>query len=336
MSWVAVEQHFTQNLAKLDLAYAQLLRRSNHAITVVDPKVRSLGVHRLIQNYYRPSPAEQEQLRLLESQRGDVGAELSKMAYRPGIDDDCYAQFFHGIAEYTVQKSDFAMSIDDCLRGEFDIHGIGPAEFMVGSPSILIDELPQPNATKVHPVGAIDRLRFNRRSQKLCLLELKSPEFGEKFNRSVTMRALHLKQTVAKQLTFYAWLFLAMCQECGVDFTPQNIELYIVIANRGRKQVAIWRMDYSPQTFLGGVWESARWHGFLGEPPHLYVAAPRCSRCNQRPAAVRSERDPRQAFCVGCVPCVTGCGRLAARPDNTQRWFCSEACWRVYYHKPAQ
>jgi hypothetical protein len=329
--WASTEQRFNQQLARLDRAYAQLLRRNNHAITVNNPKVRSLGVHRLIQNYYKPSPAEQEQLRVLESQRGDVGAELSKMAYRPGIDDDCYAQFFHGIAEYTVQKADFAMSIDDTLREQFDIHGIGQAEMMVGSPSIFIDELPQAGSAQVHPVGAIDRLRYNRRSQKLCLVELKSPEFGEKFNRSVTMRSLHLKQTVAKQLTFYAWLFLAMCQESGVDFTPLNIELYIVIANRGRKQVAIWRMDYSPHTFLGGVWESQRWHGFL--PGHLHVAGPVCTRCKKGAAVVQSENDPSQLLCIDCIPCATGCGQMAKRSDAMDRYFCSAECWRRYYDK---
>ena len=334
-SWTEAEARITAQLAQLDVAYAQVLRRSNGAVTVADPNHRSLGVHRLIQNYYKPSPGETEQLRILESQRGDVDKELGRLAYKPGIDDACFNNFFHSMSEAKVQKYDFFMAMDNIFREQLNIHGIGKAEFMVGSSSIFIDERPVPGAMRVHPVGAIDGMRFNRRSRKLCLLEVKSPEFGENFSKTVSMRSLHLKQTVAKQLTFYAWLFFEMASECGIDFTPSNVELYIVIGNRGRKQVAVWRLDYSPQTFLGGVWESQHWHAFLSPDlaqNHLFRAAPTCSRCRQRPATARSATDPSLLLCPGCITCANRCGNQGRVADKNQRYFCSPECFKSYYN----
>jgi hypothetical protein len=333
-SWTQAEARISAQIAQLDVAYAQVLKRSNGAVTVADPQHRSLGIHRLIQNYYRPSPGEQEQLRILESRRGDVDQELGKLCYKPGIDDDCFANFFHCMNESTVQKYDFFMAMDNIFREQLNIHGIGKSEFMVGSSSIFVDERPVPGSMRVHPVGAIDGMRFNRQTQKLCLLEVKSPEFGENFSKTISMRSLHLKQKVAKQLTFYAWLFFEMAAECGIGFNPSNVELYIVIGNRGRKQVAVWRMDYSPQTFLGGVWESRHWHAFISPDPaqnHLFRAAPPCSRCRQRPASVRSATDPNTLLCPACITCAGGCGKNGRVMDKNQRYFCSEDCFKKYY-----
>lgn len=341
--WPAIEHRYSQALAKLDAAFANIVRRENRAVVVDDRNMNSLGVHKLLENYYKPNPTEIDEINRLRSVRGaDMGEARSKMSYFHKIDDATFSENFDEISVVEVQKYDFALAVDDILHSRHGVYPIGHPEFLVGSRSITVDRYPVPGSEKVHPVGSIDRLRFNRCTGKLCLVELKSPESGGLLNKSIPMRSLYLKQKAAKQLTFYAYIFLAMCRECGVDFTPANIELYIIVANQSRKTVAIWKMKhYRPDLFLGGIWEASHWNGFIGgDNPRLVttIAQPSpilknpCSVCHNAEGIVQTPTDPVIFFCGKCIPCMNPlCDATAEGHDSYERYFCSENCKREFY-----
>jgi hypothetical protein len=233
------------------------LIHNNDAVIVKSDTRQSIGVTRLLTNYYRPSAEESARL----SSAADVGKERSFAAFRHSIDNESFAKNFSTLVdEERYQSYDSAMTVDDALFARQQLVPIGSKEYALGSPSVVAREQPRHDADYKHVTGSIDRLRYNTRTGRLALIELKS---GQTRAPYMKMRSLYLKEKHCKQLTLYAYLLLIMAAEASVAIAPQDLELIIVGWDTCKHTLSVWKMNYDPQTFLGSRWAASHWYGLL-------------------------------------------------------------------------
>jgi len=274
------------------------LERYNGAV-----RVRSMGAYRcigvttLLTNYYIPSAEDQVEI----AKGDDRGKALGFAAFKPNIDKDTYSAYFTQLDDQPYEGFDSGRCVGSHLAN-VGITLAGLQEFMVGSRLLVARETPAPDAPLSYLVGAIDEICYNERTGKLVLLESKQSRSDSKY---IAMKTLFLKEKHCKQLSFYAMMFLFMCNEAGIDIKEEDIELVIVGQATTKRRVASWRFGFDRITFLGEQWASDRWHPILCRDP-------------ARNAIRRLDMQ---------VPCCSVCGGGGQLMQDCNRLYCSEACW---------
>lgn len=278
-------------------AYAQCLRtveeRCHHflktnkgAVIVENSTRRSLGVTTILTNYY--SPSEKECTELDEAE--DRGSALNFIAFKPTLDAETYNEFVEELGERRFTDTHGSYVELDSL---FHANGMVPAyegEFKLGSNLICCRDRPSGDAEIVHLTGAIDMIKYNRRTGKLVLVELKTGNTSRAF---FTMKQLFVKQKHVRQLQSYAYLLRNMFQICGVPFKSNNFELVIAGVDNSVRKVALWSVRYEPTRFLG---EDERWQPLIRNIFRLSGDSLPCSQC-AAPATHQWQRDTRVFFC---------------------------------------
>lgn len=331
-------EEFLGKLQQIAAHFAPTVKRYNDAVVVwADPTAphqrrlpRSIGVNRLLANYYRPSIEEQAAIRAAK----DPGKELSFAAFRHTIDAPTYERKFKLLSEVRYESHDDAMVATNQLNAA-NIVAIGLPEFMLGSRLILAREFPEANAEWLHLTGSIDSICYNRALGRLVLVELKSgyTTVNTKFH---SMHTLHLKEKHCKQLCLYAEMLLAMAAEAGVALCGDDLQLVVVANNKSKRMLTIWDMQYDPQTFLCGTWAADRWHGLLDlghvrfEIYALRQQQPTCRVCGiTKPGEmIKTRTEPVWIFCQPCFEVSRcACGRVARiQSRKTGERLCGRDC----------
>jgi len=322
---------FALRLKQITAHFAPAVRRWNDAVVVFYPEGapdarRSIGVKRLLTNYYRPTPAEQTEITAAQ----DPGKTLGFAAFKHTIDAATFEAKFRCLSEERYESFDEAMVASHRLNA-VGLVPIGAPEFMLGSRLILAREKPCDTAEWLHLTGSVDALAYNKTTAKLVLIEQKSgfPGASAKF---LTQRSLYLKEQHAKQLTLYARMLLAMAEEAHVELYPKDLELVVVANNKSKHLFSVWQMDYDPVTFLGGAWAGERWHG-IADLGHLRFEAqdyrPRCRVCHATGEdLIKTKSLPVLIFCRRCLEenrCR--CGKVARLESRKQKLkICGKAC----------
>lgn len=313
---------FERKLSRIKKHFENAVVHQNGAVIVRNRTARqSIGVTRLLNNYYRPS--EEELTRINKAE--DQGREISFAAWKHSVDKETYAAKFRALVdEQRFEYYDSGMTVDDALLQKAGLVAIGQPEFALGSPSLVVREHPDPSSTLKHLVGSIDRHRYNKRHAKLVFVELKS---GKTRAPYMNMRSLYLKEKHAKQLTLYAFIFQIMAMEAGVKITADDMELIIIGYDTVKSCVSVWQMQYDPQTFLGSHWSTDHWHGIIdmGCLQRLTLDSKCCiPNCNNK-ALYQSQLRPELRYCSNkCREwphCL--CGKPALfRSQSTGESFC--------------
>jgi hypothetical protein len=313
---------FKLKLASIAKHFERTVRRYNSAVIVAYPDAApdrrsSIGVHRLLCNYYKPNADEQQKL----AAAPDAGKERSAQAFRHSIDKPTFREkFAHLIPAMTYESYDETLAAANMLSEHCKMIPLGPAEFILGSRQIMVREFPYDGASWVHLTGAIDATFYNLSTHKLVLVELKS-SFPQNNARFFSMETLFLKEQHAKQLTLYARLLLLMAQEARVPLSSDDLELCILANNKSRHQISAWRMAYDPVTFLGSAW-SPHWH-----PIELQLPLS-CAFCGRFDELQQTRSTP---VIVVCRPCFTerrcACGQLGRfKSQRTGAYVCNRRC----------
>jgi hypothetical protein len=249
---------FEEKLGAIRRHFESTVVHQNGAVIVRNKQGRhSIGVTRILTNYYKPSEEELSRINKAE----DQGRELNFAAFKHGIDRETFNNKFHTVVdEERFEHYDSSMTVDDKLFEKHNLIPIGQAEFALGTPSLAVREKPSTQAELKHITGSIDRLRYNKRTAKLALIELKS---GSTKAAYMKMRSLYLKEKHCKQLTLYAFILQVMALEAGVRITQEDIELIVIGWDNSKRTVSVWQMQYDPQTFLGSRWAGERWFGIV-------------------------------------------------------------------------
>jgi len=320
---------FEQKLSKIRTHFQGSVMHNNGAVIVRNRNGRqSIGVTRLLNNYYRPS--EEELTRINKSE--DQGREISFAAWKHSVDKEtCAAKFRTLVDEQRFEYYDSGMTVDDALLEHAGLVPIGKPEFALGSPSLVAREQPSSSATLKHLVGSIDRHRYNKRRAKLVFVELKS---GNTKAPYMTMRALYLKEKHAKQLTLYAFIFQIMAMEAGVKITADDIELIIIGYDTVKRAVSVWEMQYDPKTFLGSYWATEHWHGLIDMNclMRLTLDSLCCVPGCRKKALYQSQSRPDLRYCSDkCREWPhCDCGKPAeCRSNSTGKYLC-KSCSELY------
>jgi len=331
-------EEFLGKLQQIAAHFAPTVKRYNDAVVVwADPTApgrrlsRSIGVTRLLANYYRPSIEEQTAIRTAK----DPGKELGFAAFRHAIDAATFERKFRLLAETRYETYDDAMVATNQLNAA-GIVALGLPELMLGSRLILAREFPEASAEWLHLTGSIDSVCYNRALGKLVLVELKSG-FTSTNTKFHSMQTLHLKEKHCKQLCLYAEMLLAMAVEANVSLSGVDLQLVVVANNKSKHMLSIWEMQYDPQTFLCGTWATDRWHGLLDLGhirfevyDQLRAQQPACRVCGlTKPGEMLQTRtEPVWIFCQPCFEehrCA--CGRVARiQNKKTGERLCSRDC----------
>lgn len=258
---------------------------------------QSIGVTRTLTNYYKPSDEDLTKINKAE----DQGRERNFAAFKHSVDRETFNNKFQTVVdEEKFEHYDHSMTVDDKLFENHDLIPIGPPEYALGSPSLVVRETPSSDALAKYIVGSIDRLRYNKRTAKLVLLELKS---GQTRAAYMAMRTLYLKEKHCKQLTFYAFILQVMALEAGVKITQEDLELIVVGVDTSKRTVSVWQMQYDPKTFLGSHWAGERWIGIVDTGMLMRLTL--------------------DEFC--CIPDCTK-KALYQHPKRSDLKYCSQAC----------
>jgi len=328
-------EEFHTALAQIKTRFAPLLQTQRGALSVKSeaaiefgggPPVglRSIGVSRLLSNYYRPSEKENEELAKL----ADPLEKIDWFAYRHALDEDTRKAKVLKTVEQQFELYDENMIIDDVLANQFHMVPIGEPEFNLCLPTLQVREFPG-SGVWLHLVGRADRMRYNSRTRKLVIVELKTSA-GKGKSMFMKMSNQFLKEKHCKQLTFYAFMLLLMAADTRIKLTSNDIELLLIGCDRGKRTIAVWQLQYDPQTFLGENWASERWHPLLGSSD-LRIENPHSGRkCGfedcRKPATLRSARHPDAIYCgelCAARPHCCLCGNIPSLiSPSTQRVYC--------------
>ena len=325
-------QEWSDILNRITKHFASTVQRYNGAIRVCYPptekSIRSIGVTRLLDNYYRPSAEEQAKIDAAQ----DKGKELGFFAFRHCIDKETFEARFRKLKETKYEVYDDAIVAMNALK-EVGLIAIGSPEFLLGSRNILVKEEPKQGADWLHLTGGIDMLCYSTVTGNLVLVELKSSSgfTGASTNaKFMTMQTLHLKEKHCKQLCLYTKLFIAMAAEIGINIIPSQLELIIIANNKSKHTLAIWQMPFDPQTFLGSIWARDRWCGIV-DTGALYfkaqLAGPKCSVCKGEADVLKTKSLPIIFICTKCkILNLCKCGKLARLKSKKYGRVCSNAC----------
>lgn len=322
---------FAGKLKQIAAQFEHTVRRYNDAVVVYYPYERigkrSVGVNRLITNYYRPSAVEEREI----NAAADPGKVRSFAAFKHAIDAATFRAKFACLSEKKYEGFSEASVAANHLKS-LSVLPLYDAEFKLGSRNITVREQPLESAEWVHLTGSIDHLYYNSASAKLVLVEEKSGYggAGDK-TRFMNMQSLYLKEHHAKQLTFYAYLLLEMAKEAGVVLCADDLELLLVANNKQKHVFAVWRMQYDVRTFLGGVWAAERWCGIL-DAGHIAVSlelsAPCCRFCGSAANLARTKEAPVWIVCSDCrVRNRCACGKLGRMEGKRSKVkICGKQC----------
>ena len=314
-------KEFEQKLRGIREHFEGTVVHNNGAVIVRGPTQRhSIGVTRVLTNYYKPSA--EELTRINHSQ--DQGKEHNFAAFKHSIDKETFSAKCRTVVEKKFEHYDSSMTVDDALCEHNDLIPIGQAEFMLGTPSLVVRETPSGQAEAKHLTGSIDRMRYNKRTGKLALVELKS---GQTKAPYMQMKALYFKEKHCKQLTAYAFMLQIMAAEAGVHITQDDLELIVIGLDTSKHTVAVWQLQYDPKTFLGSVWASERWYGIVDTGFLMRVSLdkfcsiPDCAKM----AFYKSRRRPELQYCS--TECAEkphcACGRPASYfAQSAQKYVC--------------
>jgi hypothetical protein len=325
-------QEWSDVLTKIRSHFASTVERYNDAVIVSYGPAeksqyhRSMGVTRLLANYYRPSLEEQKEI----AAAADKGKALSFAAFKHCIDKDTFEARFNKLAETKYETYDDAIVAMNELN-RVGMIAMGAPEFMLGSRNIFVREEPREGAEWLHLTGSIDMICYNKNTGRPVLVELKSGFTSSTSNaKFMSMQALHLKEKHCKQLCLYAKLFIAMAAEIGVTVLPTDLELVIVANNKGKRTLAIWQMAFDPQTFLGSIWARDRWHGIVDSGALFFKvqqSGPKCSVCKGEADILKTKSLPIIFICVKCKNAnLCRCGKLARLKSKTHGKICSLQC----------
>ena len=325
-------QEWSDVLIKIIKHFSNTVQRYNGAIRVVysplEKSHRSIGVTRVLDNYYRPSPEEITKINAAT----DKGKELGFCSFKHCIDKDTFEARFQKLKETKYETYDDAIVAMNALK-EVGLIAIGSPEFLLGSRNIFVKEEPKPGADWLHLTGAIDMLCYNTITKKLVLVELKSSS-GFTSNSTnakfMSMQTLHLKEKHCKQLCLYAKVFIAMAAEIGINILPNDMELIIIANNKSKHKLAIWQMPYDPVTFLGSIWARDRWCGIVDSGALFFKAqttGPRCSVCKGDADVLKTKSLPIIFICKTCKNAnLCKCGKLARLKSKKHGKICSNGC----------
>jgi len=252
-------------------------------LTVANSPHRSLGVHALLNNYYKLTPAQNE----LIVNAVDREIQLSDITFRPTISHELYASHFVALGEERLEHPDHDMYVAlDNLLFKHGLLPLGCNELVVGHPKLLCERSPT-NPENVHMVTAIDMPRFSSATGKAAVLELKT---SNRADVSYTLFEMFCKERTAKQIQLTAYLLRSMSAELHLPVHEAELELYLAGVDVYGKRCALWKIDYDPVLFLGDGMEN--WHAHL---PRMRESL-RCCMCN-KPAKSQSASDPTKYFC---------------------------------------
>lgn len=263
---------------------------TQRAMTIIqNSKYRSLGVTTLLTNYFKLTAADKQRI----AHSNDRGASADIMAYKMPVDSgtmiDGHCQPIDTVKFKDSHDSFVQM---DSLFLKHQLLPLFEGEFNVGHNTIVIKESPE-STNLVHPVGAIDELKYNERTGKLAVIELKTSKSSKHFS---TMEAAFLKEKHLKQVTFYPWLLKNMFDACRIPFDCKDFELYIVGVHETMMQISIWRIQYLPKYFLGGNWSSDKWHSIWAATHRIEGNKLPCCNC-QGTSHYQDAVNPRYFWC---------------------------------------
>jgi len=264
--------------------------KTNRGATIVSPsQYRSLGVTTLLTNYFKLS--EQEQRRIASSK--DWGASADVMAWKNTTDAGTLIDGYCEQIAYTKFKDAHDSFVQfDILFQRCGMLPLYEGELNVGHNTVVCPETPG-SSTLVHPTGAIDMLKYNERSRKLTLVELKTSKTSKNFE---SMERAFLKQKHLKQLHFYAVLLKNMFESARISFDSADFELVIAGVHETTMQIALWRVRYMPKYFLGENWGDGRWHSLISAMRRVQPGELRCAGCSGT-AAFQDSRNTEKFWC---------------------------------------
>lgn len=267
-------KEFEEKLAAVREHCVHFLTRSRGATIVTSTDYRSLGVTTLLTNYFRLNDAEKKRI----ANSRDWGASADVMAWKNTVDAGSMIEgYCTPLGSVKFKDSHDSYVQFDTLFLQNNLVPLADGEMDIGHNNILCKEAPD-SEVDVHPTGAIDMLKYNRRRRKLTLIELKTSKTHKNFT---TMENAFLKQKHIKQLHFYALMLKNMFDCARIPFDSTDFELVIVGVHETTMQIAMWRINYMPKHFLGENWGEGRWHSILSSLRRIQSHEVRCSGCGK-------------------------------------------------------
>jgi DNA-binding CsgD family transcriptional regulator len=317
-------KEFSEQLLRIERHFAPYLRSDRKQVYLEGAPHHSLGVNRLLSNYYRLTPAQRSQLASAPQHHT-----TDDFAYRLPMPPDTVATHMSTLFETTHSRHDTILSAADLLA-QHHLMPIGTAEFRLGSPNISILRNPE-SPGWVCPVGAIDSFRYNTETHRLTVVELKT---CHKTKKPRSLAELFLRQKFCLQLTMYALLLRLMAEEAGCPLAVRDIDLLLVGHDSANNRIAAWRLNYDPELLLGGRWQSEFWHAIFTPQRFAvqYSAARRCviPGC-ERPASLVRSSQPDVTFCgeecARKLCCI--CHAVPQHYSNSEKRYYCEKCVRA-------
>jgi hypothetical protein len=265
-------QEYFDKLKAVEEDSGHFLKTSRGATIVTNSQHRSLGVTTLLTNYFKLS--EQEKKRIANSK--DWGASADVMAWKNTVDPGTLIDGYCKQIAYTKFKDTHDSYVQfDTLFLECGMVPLYHGEMNVGHNTILCPETPG-SANVVHPTGAIDMIKYNERTKKLVIVELKTSKTSKNFT---TLENAFLKVKHIKQPHFYTVLLKNMFDCALIPFDSKDFELVIVGVHETTMQIALWHIKYMPKYFLGENWGDGRWHSIISSVRRLKSSEATCSGC---------------------------------------------------------
>ena len=330
--------HWKTVLSTIRQHYAGMLQTYNHAVRLKPPPgstiKRSIGVTRVLDNYYKPSAEEQAKIAIAK----DPGTELSTAAWRHSVDQMTYNANFVSLTNNHYFAYEATLNTVSEL-GKVRMVAMDKPEFRLGSPSMIVLETPGGGAQDwMFLVGSIDMFFYNYGTGKLVICEAKSgfSEAPAHSNSKLYMVSKFLKEKHVKQLTLYAWMLINMSQEAGVPIDPTDIELVILADDRSKRRSEIWLFGYHPKTFLGSVWAFDRWTGLIdtGLLVHQRQRTLKCAFCETEDNLIKTKSKPVKFVCRQCYSINRcACGALV-RFTYAGKRVCGRQCPKLFNKTP--
>lgn len=272
---------------------SRFIAKSNDAIIIGNSQWRSLGVNRILINYFIPNDEELQTLSTAE----DKDKQLNLMAWKKPLDKTVFSEFCHLIGERQFSGPHGYIVELDSLFGDNHIISLNCNELPVGDASILAlsnpTADPKDQTNWIHPTGAIDMTKYNRRTGKIVCIELKT---GNSYF-PCGLQSRYLKEKHVKQLHFYAFMLLNIANNAGIKLSANQIELAFAAADTRMQRVALWSVAYKPKFFLGSALGSTRWHSLIeGRIFRIPLAQIKCRMCS-KPANCQSKKEPQKFYC---------------------------------------
>jgi len=304
---------------------SQFVERRNGAIVVKNSDYVSIGVTRILSNYYKPSG---KQIGMLENAH-DKGKEKNFLSTWPSINEETYRKKCSNPSEvrHDGTKHDMQTMLDQLLVNNNIISITN--EFPIGHIQLLVREEPTEKCRSklMHATGAIDSIKYNTVTNKLLFVELKT---GATKHPYMDMKTLYLKEKHVKQLTFYVMMFLHIAKIHNIQLNENDVELMIIAEDETKKTICSWKIVYDPTTFLGSSWQPQNWYGII-DNGNFGTVAP-----NSRSSPRQTERRIGNSTVNSQFAC-SYCGKpsmFEGKFGSIILYFCSTECKDNYCKRP--